>query len=156
MNMHRSGARLAASILALACCVGLTSRVLLAQEKPAETGKLAVSIEYKGKGTVDKDHRIWIWVFDTPEISASGTPVAFGDLSENGGTFKFGGLPKQVYLAMAYDEKGGYDGTTGPPPPGTPVAIHGAAPGGGPAAAVPTGGEEAVLTTSFDDSSRMP
>jgi hypothetical protein len=126
-----------------------------AQDKPAETGNLAVSIQYTGKGTVDREHRIWIWVFDTPSISANSTPLQTGDLAENGGTYRFVGLPKEVYLAMAYDEKGGYDGTAAPPPPGTPIAIYGAAAGGA-ASPVPTGGDDAVLKTSFDDSVRMP
>jgi hypothetical protein len=125
------------------------------QEKPAEAGKLAVSIQYTGKGTVDSDHRIWIWVFDTPNISANSMPVASASLSENGGTNKFFGLPKEVYLAVAYDEKGGYDGSTGPPPPGTPIMIHGMTPEGT-GSPVPTGGDDAVLKTSFDDSVRMP
>jgi len=156
--MPRSGARLAVCSLALVGLV-LGPRSSAAQEppqeKPAETGKLAVSIQYTGKGAVDSDHRIWIWVFDTPNISASSMPIAIASLSENGGTNKFFGLPKEVYLAMAYDEKGGYDGSMGPPSPGTPLAIHGMTPEGT-GSPVSTGGDDAVLKTSFDDSVRMP
>jgi hypothetical protein len=36
----------------------------------SQGGQLAVTVEYKGAGTVDKEHRLWIFVFDTPNISA--------------------------------------------------------------------------------------
>jgi hypothetical protein len=162
--MRRSSAALVPFTLVLACAM-LLPRMVGAQEKPApdkpaqetpaESGSLAVTIEYTGKGTVDATHRIWIWVFDSPNITAESMPVAVGSLGENGGTQKFSGLPKEVYLAMAFDEKGGYDGSAGPPPPGTPIAIHGSVPGGS-AAPVATGGESTVLEASFDDSVRMP
>ena len=136
--------------------LGLTVAARGQQEgQPAgDTGKLAVAVEYT-KGPVDKDHQIWIWVFDTPNITAETTPVATGSSAENKSPYKFGGLPKEVFLAVAYDEKGGYDGTMGPPPPGTPVHIYGAAAGGA-ASGVPTGGDDATLEFAFDDSMRMP
>ena len=137
--------------------VALSAHLLAGQDKPAESGKLAVSVDYTGKGTVDKDHHLWIWVFDNPDSStwADTSPLAVGTLTEDGATYKFAALPKQVYLAAGYDEKGGYDGASGAPPQGTPVAVYGAE-AGGPAAAVPTGGDDATLKFSFDDSFRMP
>ena len=98
--------------------VALSAHLLAGQDKPAESGKLAVSVDYTGKGTVDKDHHLWIWVFDNPDSStwADTSPLAVGTLTEDGATYKFAALPKQVYLAAGYDEKGGYDGTSGPPP----------------------------------------
>jgi uncharacterized protein (DUF2141 family) len=141
-----------AAIIALALGVG--TRAQQAQQAPAESGKLAVAVEYT-KGAVDKDHQIWIWVFDTPNITADTTPLATGSSAENKSPYQFAGLPKEVYLAVAYDEKGGYDGTMAPPPQGTPVHIYGAAEGGV-ATAVPTGGDDARLEFAFDDSMRMP
>ena len=127
------------------------------QDKPAESGKLAVSVDYTGKGTVDKDHHLWIWAFDNPDSStwADTTPLAVGTLTENGATTSSPALPKQVYLAAAYDEKGGYDGTSGAPPLAhqSPSMAQTA---GGPAGAVPTGGDDATLKFTFDDSFRMP
>ena len=58
-------------------------------------------------------------------------------------------------LAVAYDEEGGYDGTSGPPPQGTPIAIYGMASTGA-AAVVDTGGDDTAVKTTFDDSMRMP
>jgi hypothetical protein len=117
-------------------------------------GALAVTVEYKGAGTVDKEHRLWLFVFDTPNIGMDAMPIATGTLSENGGTYKFVGLPKQVYLAAAFDEQGGYD-MSGPPPQGTPITIHGMVTAGS-AAPVATGGDDAKVTITFDDSIRVP
>jgi hypothetical protein len=96
-------------------------------------------------------------MFDNPNTDtwADSTPAAIGSLTENGATYRFAGLPKQVYFAMAFDEKGGYDGTAGPPPQGTPIAVYGMASGGS-AAAVDTGGDDTAVKTAFDDSMRMP
>jgi len=136
----------------------LSANLLAGQDKPAEsaTGKLAVTVEYTGKGTVDKDHHIWIWMFDTPDSStwADTEPLSVGTLLENSATYQFDNLPQRVYFAVAFDEKGGYT-SGGAPPPGTPIAVYGAEPGGA-AAPVTSGGADAAVKTSFDDSQRMP
>jgi hypothetical protein len=50
----------------------------------ANTGRLKVTVEYKGQlGTVDKNRKIWIWLFDTPHITTDATPLATGCLTEN-------------------------------------------------------------------------
>jgi hypothetical protein len=151
--MRRS--HVALMVFVLTAVVASASSLITAQEKPAETGKLAITVQYTGKGTVDATHRIWIWLFDTPNISPDVMPVGFASLSENGATTKLTGLPKEVYMAMAYDEKGGYDGSMGPPVQGTPIAIHGMTPAGT-GSPVKTGGDDAVLKMTFDDSVRMP
>lgn len=123
--------------------------VLVAQD----SGRLKVTIEYKGPGEVSATHEIFVWVFDTPNIGADSVPLASDVLTSNGGSLNFSGLPKEVYLAAAFDEKGDYDGTSGPPPPGTPITIYGEM---GAARAVPTGGADASVTVTFDDTVRMP
>ena len=100
------------AIVALAL-VATTSPAIVAQE----SGKLKVTVDYKGAGTVDATHEIFVWVFDTPNIGADSVPLANDVVTTNGGTLSFSGLPKEVYLAAAFDEKGDYDGTSGPPPP---------------------------------------
>jgi uncharacterized protein (DUF2141 family) len=141
------------SVIALVCLAaasGVTSRVGAAGR---ETGGLKVTAEYKGAGTVDKTHQIYVWVFDTPNITAQTTPLASDAITTNGGSVSFSGLPKTVYLAAAFNEKGDYDSTQGPPPTGTPVTIYG---GESSAKAVETGGADAAVTITFDDSMRMP
>lgn len=140
--------------LAIVGVLGIPASGSARAGQEAASGKLSVVLNYTGGGTVDQNHRIWIWLFDTPNISTDSEPIATGVVSSNGGAYKFVGLPKTVYIAAAYDEKGGYDGTSGPPPPGTPYTIYGG--GSGAATAVPTGGDDASVTVSFDDTLRIP
>jgi hypothetical protein len=143
----------------VAAAVLLAGVVAARAQAPAATdaGKLKVTVEYKGQaGTVDKDHKIWIWLFDTPTITADSKPIATGWLTENKASYKFESLPKTVYLAAAFDDKGGYDGTSGPPAPGTPVIVHGGTGPGTGAAALATGGDDAAVTVTFDDTVRLP
>lgn len=141
----------AAAIVGLA---GLAAAAA-AQETRIDAGKLKVKVEYTGQlGSVDKEHKLWIWVFDTPNITAESTPLAVAALVENKASYQFVGLPKEVYLAAAFDNRGGYDGNSAPPAPGTPLTIFGGA--GGPATAVATGTDDAAVTVTFDDAIRMP
>ena len=140
------------SVVTLIAAVALCAVARLGAVAP-ETGQLKVTVDYKGPGTVDKSHQIFVWVFDSPDIQASSVPIASDVITTNGGSASFTGLPKTVYLAAAFNEKGDYDGTQGPPPSGTPVTIYG---GMGTAKAVDTGGAEATVTITFDDSTRMP
>lgn len=140
------------SLVALAAAVALCAIAPVRAAAP-NTGELKVTVNYKGPGTVDKGHQIFVWVFDTPDISASSEPLSSDVITSNGGSVSFSGLPKTVYLAAAFNEKGDYDGTQGPPPTGTPVTIYG---GMGTAKGVETGGAEAAVTIEFDDTTRMP
>jgi hypothetical protein len=117
-----------------------------------ESGKLKVTVNYKGAGTVDASHEIFVWLFDTPNITPDTPPIATNVVTSNGGSVTFSGLPKQVYLAAAFDEKGDYDGTSGPPPSGTPTTIYGDA---GAPSAIATGAD-ATVTVTFDGSRRIP
>jgi hypothetical protein len=121
------------------------------------TGKLKVTVEYKGQlGTVDKNRKIWIWLFDTPHITTDSTPLATGWLTENNSSYSFTSLPKTVYIAAGFDARGGYDGTMSAAVSGTPVTIHGSPTGDGQATAVATGGDRAAVTVTFDDTMRIP
>jgi hypothetical protein len=127
-----------------------------AQTPPAaapNAGDLAITVVYKGKGDVKPGNEIAIFLFDTPTINAESNPIGMQTLEKNSGVANFTNLPETVYIAVVYDEKGVYD-QQGPPPTGTPTAIH-AEKGGGPALPVKTG-KGAKVTVTFDDTSRMP
>ncbi len=112
-----------------------------------------VTVKYTGKGEVDASHRLWIWLFDTPDIGPGAIPVAELSLDKNGETAAFADVAAQkVWIAIAYDEKGGFTGSA-PPPSGSPVTLYGIDTG---APAPVTPGAEAVVTVTFDDSQRMP
>lgn len=134
----------------------LVALALVATASPAivaqESGKLKVTADYTGSGTVDATHEIFVWVFDTPNIGPDSVPIASDVVTTNGASLTFSGLPKEVYLVAAYDEKGDYDGTS-TPPPGTPITIYGDM---GVAKAIPTGGADAAVSVTFDATVRMP
>ena len=111
---------------------------------------LPVTVTYKGKGTVDATHKIIVWLFTNPNITADSRPVGTETATKNGDTLMFKGVSGPVYLFAAYDDKGGYDGRSGPPAPGTPTSLYRATPKGAPVAV--TAGK--AVKFAFDDSQR--
>ena len=143
-------------VVALAALILAGPAVGRAQEqpalKPAASGDVSVTVTYTGKAKVDDTHEIWVFLFADPNIGAGSQPLTVQAVKKSGGTATFKGVKQDpVYVAVAFDEKGDYDGTAGPPPPGTPIALHGK---DGVTTAVkpgPTG----KVKISFDDSRRM-
>lgn len=120
-----------------------------AAAKPAATD-VAVTLTYKGKGTVDASHQLIAWLFTEPAITSNSRPIATLSTAKNGETLVFkdvGSAP--VYVFAAFDSKGGYDGRSGPPPAGIPTALYSKA-AKGPATAVKAG--EPTVKLTFDDS----
>lgn len=110
-----------------------------------------ITVDYKGKGTVDGKHRVWVWLFDTPDIGPASMPIGQVAVDKNGGVATFEGVSaERVWVAAAYDEQGVMMGD-GPPPSGTPVGVYLGSDG---APRSVSRGETVVLT--FDDSQRMP
>lgn len=139
-----------AVVLALSAHVGLQ-----AEQAKSEVGSVSVTVKYTGKGTVDTTHRLWVWLFDNPTIGPDAIPIGEQSIDKNGGTATFPSVSaKEVYIAIAYDEGGGFMGS-GPPPPGSPIALYGATGPDSPPQAV-TPGPKAAVTVTFDDSQRMP
>ena len=119
----------------------------------AAAGTVKVTVHYKGKGKVDASHKLWVWVFDTPNIGPGSMPLDQLALDKNDIEAVFEGVAAdKVWIAVAYDESGGMTGD-GPPPPGTPIGIL-AGTDGAPIAVMSGAKDTAVLT--FDDSQRMP
>jgi hypothetical protein len=123
------------------------------QEAKANAATVKVTIDYKGKGTIDSSHRVFVWLFNSPDIGPGSVPVAELTVDKNGGTAIFNGVVDQrVWIAVAYDEHGLMTGAA-PPPSGTPVGLY-VGSDGTPQAVVPAESTAAVVT--FDDSIRMP
>lgn len=112
-----------------------------------------VTVQYTGQGEVDATHRIWIWLFDSPDFSTgTAMPLAEQSLTANDTTASFAGLTAdQVWVAVAYDAAGGFAGNA-PPPSGAPVSTY--LEDGVPASVAL--GERADVRIVFDDSFRMP
>lgn len=116
-------------------------------------GTVKVTVHYKGKGKIDASHKLWVWVFDTPNIGPGAMPIGQVALDKNDIDAVFEQLAAdQVWVAVAYDETGGMTGDA-PPPSGTPIGILSGKDGA--PLAVTSGSKEAVSLT-FDDSQRMP
>lgn len=116
-------------------------------------GAVTVAARYTGPGTVDAKHRLWVWVFDTPDVGSTAVPIASASQSANGEPVTIDGLEAgRVWIVVGYDSRGGSDGSTRPPS-GTPIGIYGV-PEGPPAAVSPA--ERPLVTLAFDDSLRIP
>ena len=126
---------------------------LNASSAPAvAAGNVKVTVHYKGKGTVDASHKIWVWLFDTPNIGAGSMPIDQSSLDANGAEIVFSGVaPSEVWIAVAFDEQGAMMGD-GPPPTGTPIGIL--MKDGKPASVPP--GDNGIAVVTFDDTMRMP
>lgn len=150
--MKTSIVTLALSAVLAAGVMGEAIRVHAAPLDGVAAGSVKVTIDYKGKGTVDGSHRVWIWLFDTPEIGPGSMPIAETSVERNGETAAFEVGNQRVWIAVAYDEKGVMTGNS-PPAPGSPVGIYSSSTGA--PEAVMVGARDAVVLT-FDDSIRMP
>ncbi len=137
--------------LVVAALVGAAAAAPAAR---AGAGELSVTVSYNGKGEVDAKHDIFVFLFDTPNIGAGSRPIATRAVNKNGDAAKFADLSvSPVYVAVAYDETGDYDGFSGPPPPGTPIGIYSTDGKGTPAPVDVTG--TAQITMTFADTQRM-
>jgi hypothetical protein len=147
MAKNLSLKRAAALVLAAGVLVTAAATASGAQEAGVK-----VTVKYTGKGTVDPDHRIWVWLFDTPDIGPGAIPIDEQALDKNGATATFATVAAgKVWIAIAYDEKGGFAGAA-PPPAGSPVTLY--TEKGVPAFVTP--GPDGSVTVTFDDSMRMP
>jgi len=143
---------IAAAVVVMLAGLQPTGAVHAAAPAERVAGNVKVTLQYKGKGTVDSSHKLWLWLFDTPNISAQSQPIDQVMLDKNGGEAVFQGVaPSQVWLAVAFDEQGAMTGNE-PPPSGTPIAIW--SKDGTPVAITP--GDRAIVAFTFDDSMRMP
>ena len=116
-------------------------------------GTVKVTLNYQGKGTVDGSHRVWVWLFTSPDLGPGSMPIAELSVDRNGGEATFEGVSaERVWIAAAFDEQGVMSGNA-PPPSGVPVGIYMGS-DGVPKSVVPGDAAAAVLT--FDDSTRMP
>jgi hypothetical protein len=150
--MMKNIAALAVSVVIAAGVVGDAPRLHAAPVERVTAGAVTVTVNYKGSGKVDEAHRVWVYVFDSPDIGAGSMPVAELSVAKNGEAAKFDVGNERVWVAVAYDEKGVMTGNA-PPPSGTPIGIY-ASSTGAPEAVVP--GAKGAITLTFDDSQRMP
>jgi len=140
--------------LAVLLALGLVwSSSVSARAASDAAGVVKVTVKYTGKGDVDSSHRLWVWIFDSPNIGPGSMPIGEASVDTNGGVAVFDGIgASQVWIAVAYDVHGGFAGMA-PPPSGSPASTYGMA-SGAPAPVTP--GENGAVTLAFDDTFKMP
>ncbi len=98
-----------------------------------------------------------MFLFDTPNISQDSIPIWTGQLAENQKTLTAGDIgASTVWVAVTFDETGGYDPFAGPPPSGSPIAMYSADQTGMPSGLQLTADQETKITIAFDDTIRLP
>lgn len=146
--------RTAALSLAIVATVAAAVPAAESERDAGAVSDLAVTVKYVGKGTVDAKHRVWVWLFDTPDLGPGAMPFDEASIEKNGDTITFKGITaKAVYVAVAYDEAGGFGGMA-PPPSGSPIGVYSGAQPGPPAPIIP--GETTAVTVTFNEMMRMP
>ena len=143
---------LSKTLLSVAAALVLAGGAVLAQP-----GDLQITVDYQGSGTVSTDHQLSVFLFDTPNISQDSLPIWTGQLAENQKTLTAGDIgASTVWVAVTFDETGGYDPFAGPPPSGSPLAMYSADQTGMPSGVQLTGDQETKITIAFDDTIRLP
>ena len=123
----------------------------------AQPGALRITVDYQGSGTVSEDHQLSVFVFDSPNISADSLPIWIGRLADNQKTLTAGGIDAStIWVAVTFDETGGYNPLSGPPPSGSPLALYSTDQTGMPTGVEVKAGQETEITIAFDDALRMP
>jgi hypothetical protein len=128
-----------------------------AQEKAPAGRTLKVKLNYTGAGTVDEKHKIFVFLFDTPDFikGDSAMPIAFGSGAAKDATVTVSDIAKSpVYLIAVYDPTGAYEGMS-KPPSGASMAMYGKTPGE-PGAIAIEAGKTTQIDVPFDDTIKMP
>ena len=113
----------------LACVVGVLVASMASMASMTGLARqgadLTVTVSYTGKGPVDEKNDVLVFLFDHPEPTGDSRPLAVQAVTKNGGVATFKGVTTPtVYVIAVYDEKANYDGKSGPPPAGSPIATY--------------------------------
>ena len=142
----------ARTLLSVASAFALAGGLVLAQPGP-----LLITVDYQGPGTVSQDHQLSVFVFDDPNMSADSLPIWTGQLADNQKTLSAGSFDAStIWVAVTFDETGGYDPFAGPPPSGSPFALYSTDPTGMPTGVALHDDQETEIAIAFDGTLRMP
>ena len=130
--------------------------VLIGAGSIAAAQGLQVQLHYTGAGTVDATHKMFVGLWDSPDFHGGGPPADVQSASSKDGTVTFSHVgTAPVYVTVAFDQTGQWDGASGPPPSGTSVGMYSKAPPKPDPISV-TPGKVTKVTISFDDTSKVP
>jgi len=138
-----------------AALVAAFALVAAAQENKADR-TLKVKLNYTGSVKVDDKHKIFLFVFDSPDFTqGAGMPIASDTAAAKDQTVTFSNLSASpVYVVAVLDPNGAYEGMS-PPPSGSSMGMYSKEPGKpGPIAI--EAGKTVSVDLAFDDSNKMP
>jgi len=140
----------------LGCAVAQDKAPEKAPEKAPAPRTLKVKLNYTGAGTVDEKHKIFLFLFDTPDFTqGNAMPIGFQQAAAKDVTVAFEGLASSpVFVTAAYDPSGQYEGMSAPPS-GASMGMYSKTPGT-PEPIKIEPGETVTVELAFDDSFKMP
>ena len=115
---------------------------------------IQVDINYTGSGTVNADHKIYVALWDSLDMS-SGPPVAVLSVNSKQGAVTFSDVQRvPAYVSTAFDPKGAWDAQS-PPPSGASLGMYSKnPPKPEPIDVAP--GKTVTVAITFDDSAKVP
>lgn len=132
--------------------------VLMGASQSGGSRTLNVTVHYKGSGTVDSSHIIGVALWDSPafmEEHSQSMPMQVKLTKSNDSTVTFSDVSTSpVYVSVAYDSSGKWDGTSGPPPAGSSLGLYSKEPGKPEPVRIEPGKSE-TIELSFDDTVKM-
>src|ERR1035437_244220 len=128
-----------------------------AQDKAAEGRTLKVKLNFSGAGPVDQKHKIFVFVFDSPDFirREDAMPIGNDSATAKDATLTFSNVATSpVYLIAVYDPAGNYEGMS-KPPAGCSLGIYSKTPGKPDPVSIDAG-KTAQIDLAFDDTVKMP
>jgi hypothetical protein len=115
---------------------------------------LQVQLRYTGSGIVDATHKIFVALWDSPNLDGA-PPTDIKSATSKNGTVTFTNVKKTpAYVSAAFDPSGHWDGASGPPPTGASLGMFSKAPPKPDPIAI-TPGKAASVNISFDDKTKV-
>lgn len=121
------------------CALSLFSWGTAQAQQSAKGATLQAHITYTGNGVINQAHKIYVVLWSSPDFvkptATDAMPFAITSIASKSATATFQDVRQNpVYLSMAYDPTGKWDGKTAPPvgaslglystEPGTPAPIQ--------------------------------
>jgi|SRR5215831_4434443 len=120
----------------------------------ADKRTIQVDINYTGAGIVDANHKIYVALWETTDLS-SGPPAAVQSLASKKGRVTFSSVQKiPAYVSTAYDPTGGWEAQT-PPPSGASLGMYSKKPPT-PEPIDVAPGKTTTVAITFDDAVKVP
>jgi hypothetical protein len=115
---------------------------------------ILVDINYTGSGTVDANHKVYVALWDSSDMSG-GPPVAVLSVNSKKGAVTFSDVQRvPAYVSAAFDPTGAWDAQS-PPPSGTSLGMYSKnPPNPEPIDVAP--GKTVTVAITFDDSAKVP